>query len=214
MSHYESSIMGNPAAKEGDKVVGVDTHIVMIPSPAGPIPTPTPMPFNGLPSGALYAVAACVLARVGAAAHRSALIALHGDGPERATVAMDLPEPGGPFVASVGQAQVRQLARPKGRPEAGELAQLERLARGCLEDIGSMGVLLAPETVGDDADPRPFAQRMLESYDALCALGVASPGVPAHPDLLGQARRWAGEVPDKARRIALSFVLAHLAVGA
>lgn len=40
--------MGNPAAKEGDKVVGVDTHIVMLPSPGGPVPTPTPMPFNGV----------------------------------------------------------------------------------------------------------------------------------------------------------------------
>lgn len=36
-----------PAAKQGDSVVGVDTHILMIPSPAGPVPTPTPMPFNG-----------------------------------------------------------------------------------------------------------------------------------------------------------------------
>jgi len=31
----------------GDKVVGVDTHIIMIPSPGGPVPTPTPLPFNG-----------------------------------------------------------------------------------------------------------------------------------------------------------------------
>jgi hypothetical protein len=40
--------MGNPAATEGDKVLGVDTHFVMIPSPAGPVPTPTPMPFTGI----------------------------------------------------------------------------------------------------------------------------------------------------------------------
>lgn len=39
--------MSAPAAKEGDKVVGIDTHIVMIPSPGGPVPTPMPMPFNG-----------------------------------------------------------------------------------------------------------------------------------------------------------------------
>ncbi|WDZ87012.1 PAAR domain-containing protein [Micromonospora cathayae] len=39
--------MGVPAAKLGDKVVGTDTHIIMIPSPVGPVPTPTPMPFAG-----------------------------------------------------------------------------------------------------------------------------------------------------------------------
>jgi uncharacterized Zn-binding protein involved in type VI secretion len=39
--------MGQPAAKEGDSVVGVDTHILMVPSPGGPVPTPTPMPFIG-----------------------------------------------------------------------------------------------------------------------------------------------------------------------
>lgn len=36
-----------PAAKQGDKVVGVDTHIIMIPTPGGPVPTPLPHPFNG-----------------------------------------------------------------------------------------------------------------------------------------------------------------------
>lgn len=39
--------MGMPAAKQGDKIVGVDIHIVMIPSPTGQIPTPLPHPFNG-----------------------------------------------------------------------------------------------------------------------------------------------------------------------
>ncbi len=47
--------VGAPAAKEGDKVLGVDTHIVMVPSPAGPVPTPTPMPFNGILCGDLAA---------------------------------------------------------------------------------------------------------------------------------------------------------------
>jgi uncharacterized Zn-binding protein involved in type VI secretion len=40
--------MGQPAAKQGDKIVGMDTHIVMVPSPGGPVPTPTPHPFNGI----------------------------------------------------------------------------------------------------------------------------------------------------------------------
>ena len=39
--------MGQPAAKEGDEVVGLDTHIVLVPSPAGPVPTPMPLPFTG-----------------------------------------------------------------------------------------------------------------------------------------------------------------------
>ncbi len=37
-----------PAATLGDKLIGVCTHIVMIPSPAGPIPTPIPDPFQGV----------------------------------------------------------------------------------------------------------------------------------------------------------------------
>ncbi|MFZ5979816.1 MAG: hypothetical protein ACOYVF_04225 [Candidatus Zixiibacteriota bacterium] len=41
-------INGMPAAKKGDKIVGVDTHIIMIPSPGGPVPTPLPHPYNGI----------------------------------------------------------------------------------------------------------------------------------------------------------------------
>lgn len=40
--------MGQPAAKQGDQIVAVDTHIVMVPSPGGPVPTPLPHPFVGL----------------------------------------------------------------------------------------------------------------------------------------------------------------------
>jgi uncharacterized Zn-binding protein involved in type VI secretion len=45
--------MGLPAAKQGDRVVATDTHIVMIPSPGGPVPTPLPHPFVGMLDGAL-----------------------------------------------------------------------------------------------------------------------------------------------------------------
>lgn len=45
--------MSAPAAKRGDQVVGVDTHVVMIPSPNGAVPTPMPMPFTGTLDGAL-----------------------------------------------------------------------------------------------------------------------------------------------------------------
>ena len=44
--------MGQPAAKQGDKIVAVDTHIVMVPSP-GPVPTPLPHPFSGTINGGL-----------------------------------------------------------------------------------------------------------------------------------------------------------------
>ena len=38
-----------PAAKQNDQIVGVDTHIIMIPAPPGPpIPTPLPHPFAGM----------------------------------------------------------------------------------------------------------------------------------------------------------------------
>jgi len=38
-----------PAAKQNDQIVGVDTHIIMIPAPPGPpIPTPLPHPFSGM----------------------------------------------------------------------------------------------------------------------------------------------------------------------
>lgn len=46
-------VPGKPAAKQGDTVVGIDTHIIMIPSPAGPVPMPMPMPFSGALSESL-----------------------------------------------------------------------------------------------------------------------------------------------------------------
>ena len=39
--------MSMPAAKLGDKIVATDTHIIMVPTPAGPVPTPLPHPFAG-----------------------------------------------------------------------------------------------------------------------------------------------------------------------
>jgi uncharacterized Zn-binding protein involved in type VI secretion len=46
--------MGLPAAKEGDQVISVDTHTVMVPAPPGPpVPTPLPHPFTGQLDGAL-----------------------------------------------------------------------------------------------------------------------------------------------------------------
>lgn len=42
-----------PVAKRGDRIIGLDTHIVLVASPGGPIPTPTPMPFEGELDGSL-----------------------------------------------------------------------------------------------------------------------------------------------------------------
>jgi uncharacterized Zn-binding protein involved in type VI secretion len=35
----------------GDKVTGIDVHIVMVPSPGGPVPTPLPHPYSGTITG-------------------------------------------------------------------------------------------------------------------------------------------------------------------
>ncbi len=45
--------MGRPSAKQNDQVVALDTHIVMVPTPGGPVPTPLPHPFMGMLDGAL-----------------------------------------------------------------------------------------------------------------------------------------------------------------
>jgi uncharacterized Zn-binding protein involved in type VI secretion len=45
--------MGQPAAKQGDKVMAVDTHILLVPTPGGPVATPMPHPFSGTLTGGL-----------------------------------------------------------------------------------------------------------------------------------------------------------------
>jgi uncharacterized Zn-binding protein involved in type VI secretion len=46
--------MGQPAAKQGDQITAIDTHIVLVPAPPGPpVPTPLPHPFNGTLNGNL-----------------------------------------------------------------------------------------------------------------------------------------------------------------
>ncbi len=40
--------MSQPGAKQGDHIIAIDTHVILIPSPAGPVPTPTMMPFDGV----------------------------------------------------------------------------------------------------------------------------------------------------------------------
>ncbi|MEP6620359.1 MAG: PAAR domain-containing protein [bacterium] len=40
--------MRKPAAKEGDQILATDTHIVMVPTPGGLVPTPLLHPFKGI----------------------------------------------------------------------------------------------------------------------------------------------------------------------
>lgn len=43
--------MGQPAAKQGDQVTAVDTHLIQPPGPTAPVPVPHP--FNGIIDGGL-----------------------------------------------------------------------------------------------------------------------------------------------------------------
>lgn len=44
--------MGQPAAKQGDQIVAIDTHIVIVPG-TPPTPTPLPHPFTGIINGSV-----------------------------------------------------------------------------------------------------------------------------------------------------------------
>lgn len=43
--------MGQPAAKQGDQVTAIDTHLIQPPGPSSPVPTPNP--FSGIIDGSL-----------------------------------------------------------------------------------------------------------------------------------------------------------------
>jgi uncharacterized Zn-binding protein involved in type VI secretion len=45
--------MGQPAAKQGDRITATDTHIELVPVGSGTVPTPIPNPFTGVIDGAL-----------------------------------------------------------------------------------------------------------------------------------------------------------------
>jgi len=47
--------MGQPAAKQGDKVVAIDAHVVVTPTPAGPAAAPASFPFSAPLTGGLSA---------------------------------------------------------------------------------------------------------------------------------------------------------------
>jgi uncharacterized Zn-binding protein involved in type VI secretion len=39
--------MAQPVARQTDQVTSLDMHVVLVPSPGGPVPTPLPHPFSG-----------------------------------------------------------------------------------------------------------------------------------------------------------------------
>jgi uncharacterized Zn-binding protein involved in type VI secretion len=45
--------MGQPAAKQGDRIVAIDTHLIQPPGPTSP--APVPHPFSGIIDGSLAA---------------------------------------------------------------------------------------------------------------------------------------------------------------
>jgi uncharacterized Zn-binding protein involved in type VI secretion len=45
--------MGQPAAKQGDRIAGTDIHVVVPAAPAPPVPAPLPHPFTGMINGGL-----------------------------------------------------------------------------------------------------------------------------------------------------------------
>lgn len=47
--------MAQPGAKQNDQVIATDTHIVLVSTPGGPLPTPLPHAFTGKISGGTIA---------------------------------------------------------------------------------------------------------------------------------------------------------------
>ena len=45
--------MRQAAAKQGDRILATDTHIVLVPTPGGLVPTPLPHSFTGIINGNL-----------------------------------------------------------------------------------------------------------------------------------------------------------------
>jgi uncharacterized Zn-binding protein involved in type VI secretion len=63
--------MAQPAAKQGDQIVATDIHVILVPSPGGPVPTPLPHPFSGIIDGGL-STDVMIMGRPGATAGSTA----------------------------------------------------------------------------------------------------------------------------------------------
>jgi hypothetical protein len=98
-----------------------------------------------------------------------------------------------------------------------ELESLRRIARDCMEELGSLGLLRAPDgpSVAWAPGPTDFEQRLLCSLDALIALGHPYQSVAGDGrfDVLAALLDYAGDsfVPDPARAFSRAFVLGCVA---
>jgi len=98
-------------------------------------------------------------------------------------------------------------------PEEAELRGLRRLARDAVEELGSLGLLRAPN--GPDGawavGPAAFEERLLKNLDAFMGLAepFASRAGEGRLDVLAVLLDWAGDamVPDPARAFARALVL-------
>jgi 3-oxoacyl-[acyl-carrier-protein] synthase-1 len=167
---------------------------------------------TGAATGGLLSVIALQLARIGAVQTHDVFVTTSSDRHEHAVMLWTLPDAGGPFTASRTDVRDHAVSGGRGavRPDADESRHMWRAARSCLEDIGSMGMLLAPEPA--EGDPQVFGQRLLDAFDALAALGCGAAGAVFEPDVAALVERYATETPDpdRARRFAVAFARAHL----
>lgn len=97
---------------------------------------------------------------------------------------------------------------------AGSPHPQRRLARDCMEDVGLLGGLRSPPPEHTwTPELARFEQRLLDSLDALIALGLPGPGSPPGDpgpiDVLAELESWANEafVADPTRAFARAFVL-------
>ncbi len=167
----------------------------------------------GAATGALLAVIAIEWAGIGAVRSPNVLIALSSDGAQRGALAIDLPPPHSPFVASMAAVCDHGIGSHKTSvtPTPREARHMERVARSLLEDIGSMAMLLAPGPA-EEQPQESIAQRLFASFDTLATLGTPLAGAVSEPDLLAIVDRYEAESaePDRARRFAVAFARSHL----
>jgi 3-oxoacyl-[acyl-carrier-protein] synthase-1 len=165
----------------------------------------------GAATGALLSIIAITWARIGAIDLPNVAICTSADGPERGVCVFDLPERGGRFVATRDRPGVRHLrVSPLAvTPNAAERLQMARSARGCLEEMGSMSLLMRPF---EGEPPDDQSERIFESLDALGALGVGVAGAVFEPRLLEIIESYAAEseAGNRARTFAVEMARAHL----
>lgn len=164
----------------------------------------------GPASGVLFAAVAIELAACSASPNRNVAIALRGDEGAVSVIAIDLPIVAGDFAESSTEPVRRRLSRRRPTAPAEEQAFAARIARGLFEDLAAMGLLLAPGEAGPDR--QAAARRLLDTYDALCALAMPGHGIAPSIDLVAVMERWVAEVdpPDRGRRFAATFLRAHI----